>query len=321
MIDKKKLLVTGSCGFIFGNFLRQAVYEKHPYHLISVDKVNTNTINSMYWNKNHTFHIADVRDSHVINTIFQLEKPEIVIHGAAETFNDSFQTNSSNYVSSNVLGTQVILDACIKHNVQKLIYISTSEVYGQLSSESDKPWLETDQLSPRNVYAATKAAGELLVKSNCESSGLKYNIIRGANNYGPRQSTNKLIPKIIKCILENKPIPIYGQGLQVRDWIHVQDYCLGIFNILQHGKDNETYNISSSQEYCNVEIAMHVCNAMNKGHDLISYVQDPRNPHDFRRAIDANKLRNLGWKPKVNFKRDVKDLCIDWYLNNQWWFK
>src|SRR5579885_2072185 len=159
-MTNKKVLVTGSCGFIFGNFLRKVVYEKQPYQLVSVDRVSSNTINSMYFNKNHTFHVADLRDQHIIDTIFQFEKPDIVIHGAAETFVDSSLSDPNSFVTSNVLGTQVVINACVKHKVEKLIYVSTDEVYGQLTSESDPPWAEDAPLNPRNPYSATKAAGE-----------------------------------------------------------------------------------------------------------------------------------------------------------------
>jgi dTDP-glucose 4,6-dehydratase len=319
MADKKRLLVTGSCGFILGNFLRQVVYEKYPYQLISLDKVNTQSINSMYWNKNHTFYIADIRDSHIIDTIFQLEKPEIVLHGAAETFSDSSIENTNSIISSNVLGTQTIINACVKYKVKKLVYLSTDKVYGP-SSLDDSPKLELDNLSPRNAYAATKVAGELLIKAAQESFDLKYNIIRNSNNYGPRQSVQKLIPKIIKCVINNETIPIYGQGSQLRSWTHVQDTCTGIYTVLQFGKDNETYNMSSGQEFSNLEIAMHVCNTLGQGHNLIRHVEDPLKPHDLRYSINSSKLKNIGWKSNLKFKDGIAG-AVNWYLNNQWYLR
>jgi dTDP-glucose 4,6-dehydratase len=320
MSDRKKLLVTGSCGFIFGNFVRKAVYDKQPYQLISLDRVSLNNVNSMYFNKNHTFHIADIRDQHVIDTIFKFEKPDIVIHGAAESFVDSSLTDPNSFVTSNVLGTQVIINACVKAKVEKLIYISTDEVYGQLTDESMPSWTEDVPLNPRNPYSATKAAGELLVKAASESFGLKYNITRSSNNYGPRQFPEKLLPKTIKCILENKPIPIYGQGQQIRDWTHVYDNCSALFTIINSGKDNEIYNISANQEFTNIEVIQEICNVMNKGHDLISFVEDPRKAHDFRYSVDTSKLRELGWKPTIKFKDGIVD-TVQWNLNNQWFIK
>jgi dTDP-glucose 4,6-dehydratase len=319
-MPNKKVLVTGSCGFIFGNFLRKAVYEKQPYQLVSIDRVNSNAINSMYWNKNHTFHVADIRDPHIIDTIFQFEKPDIVIHGAAETFVDSSLADPNSFVTSNVLGTQVIINACVKHKVEKLVYISTDEVYGQLTNESDPAWAEDSPLNPRNPYSATKAAGELLVKAAHQSFGLIYNITRSSNNYGPRQTTEKLIPKAIKNIVNGEKIPIYGQGLQIRDWTHVYDNCSGVMAVVNKGAPNETYNIAANQELPNVEVIQKICNAMGKGHDLISFIPDPRTGHDFRYSIDATKIKELGWKPGFKFKEGIIN-TVEWYMSNQWFLK
>ena len=319
-MSNKKVLVTGSCGFIFGNFLRKAVYEKQPYQLVSVDRVSGNAINSMYWNKNHTFHVADIRDQHIMDTIFQFEQPDIVIHGAAETFVDSSLSDPNSFVTSNVLGTQVIINACVKHKVEKLIYVSTDEVYGQLTSESDPAWSEDAVLNPRNPYSATKAAGELLVKAAHQSFGLIYNITRSSNNYGPRQTPEKLIPKAIKCVLHGEKIPIYGQGLQIRDWTHVYDNCAGIMTVLSKGAPNETYNIAANQELPNVEVIQKICNAMGKGHDLMSFIPDPRTGHDFRYSIDSTKIRDLGWKPSFKFKEGIAN-TVEWYMSNQWFLK
>jgi len=321
-MNRPKVLCTGTCGFIFGNFIRKAIYEKHPYSFVSIDRVNSNAINSMYWNKNHTFHVADIRDQHIIDTIFQFEKPDIVIHGAAETHVDNSLSDPNSFVTSNVLGTQVLVNASIKYGVEKFIYISTDEVYGQLTSEDDPSWTEDAPINPRNPYAATKAAGELIVKAAHESHGLIYNITRSANNYGPRQTADKLLPKAIKNILQGKPIPIYGKGLQVRDWLHVFDNCSGILTILNSGAPNEIYNISANQEFANIEVIQKICNAMNRGHDLISFIEDPRkNGHDFRYSIDSSKLKKLGWNPTTKLVDGLTNSCIPWYLNNQWWFK
>lgn len=324
-MDKQKILITGSCGFIFGNFLRKIIYlsgkspEKYPYSVISLDKVNTNTINSMYWNKNHIFYIADIVDQHIVDTIFKFENPDIVIHGAAETFVDYSLTNPNKFIESNVLGTQTIINACLKHGVKKLIYVSTDEVYGHLTNESDKPWDESSPLNPRNPYSASKAAGEMLVKAANQSHGLIYNITRSSNNYGPRQTSEKLIPKAIKCILNNEKIPIYGEGKQIRDWTHVFDNCSAIMKILKDGLPNEIYNISANQEFSNVETIHEICKVMNEGYDLISFVNE-RPGHDFRYAIDTTKIKELGWKPSFKFKDGIKD-TVQWYQDNKWFLK
>lgn len=319
-MSNKKVLVTGSCGFIFGNFLRRAIYEKQPYQFVSVDRINSHTANSMYSNKNHVFHIADLRDQHVMNTIFQFEKPDIVIHGAAETFVDSSLTDPNSFVTSNVLGTQVVINCCVKHNVEKLIYVSTDEVYGQLTNESDAPWTEDAPINPRNPYSASKAAGELMVKAAHQSYGLIYNITRSSNNYGPRQTSEKLIPKAIRCVMNGDKIPIYGQGLQIRDWTHVYDNCAGLLTVLNKGLPNETYNIAANQEFPNIEVIQKVCNAMGKGHELISFIEDPRKGHDFRYSIDATKVKELGWKPAYKFKEGIIQ-TVDWYVSNSWFLK
>ena len=319
MSERKKVLITGSCGFIFGNFLRRAIYEKQPYTFISVDRVNGNG-NALYQNKNHTFHIADIRDQHVMDILFQFERPDIVIHGAAESFVDYSLSDPNSFVTSNVLGTQVIINACLKHGVERLIYISTDEVYGQLTNETDIAWKEDAPLNPRNPYSATKAAGELMVKAAHTTHGLIYNITRSSNNYGPRQTPEKLIPKAIKCILHDQKIPLYGQGLQIRDWTHVFDNCSAILTVLNHGQPNETYNISANQEFPNIEVIQKICNAMGKGHDLISFIEDPRGGHDFRYSVDSSKIKELGWKPSYKFKEGIVE-TVEWYKTNNWMLK
>jgi dTDP-glucose 4,6-dehydratase len=319
----KKVLITGSCGFIFGNFVRKAVYDQKQredkFQFISVDRVTANALNSMYWNKNHIFYPADVRDEHIMDVIFQREQPDIVIHGAAETFVDTSLKDPNSFITSNVLGTQVVINCCIKHKVSKLIYISTDEVYGQLTDDKASAWSETSELNPRNPYSASKASGELLVKAAHASHGLIYNITRSSNCYGPRQLPEKLIPKAIKCILEGKKIPIYGQGKQIRDWTYVADNCTAITNILDKGLPNETYNISAHQEFTNIEVIQAICNAMGGGHDLISFVEE-RPGHDFRYSVNTDKLKNLGWKPSYKFKDGITE-TVQWYKDNQWFLK
>jgi dTDP-glucose 4,6-dehydratase len=322
----KKVLVTGTCGFIFGNFIRKAIYDQNQkkpedrkYTFVSVDRVTANAINSMYWNKNHVFHPADIRDQHVMDVIFQFEKPDIVIHGAAETFVDTSLKDPNSFVTSNILGTQVIINACLKHKVERLIYISTDEVYGQLGSESDPAWTEEAVMAPRNPYSASKAAGELMVVAAHHTHGLIYNITRSSNCYGPRQLPEKLIPKAIKCVLDGQKIPIYGQGLRIRDWTYVADNCSGIMAVLEKGLPDEVYNISAHQEFTNIEVIQEICNAMEDGHKLISFVSE-RPGHDFRYAIDTAKIHALGWKPSYKFKDGIRD-TVQWYKDNQWFLK
>lgn len=320
----KRILITGSTGFIMSNFVRKLIYEsnhnpdKYPYTIVSLDRVNGSG-NLLYANKNHTFHIADIRDQHVIDIIFQFEQPDIVIHGAALTHVDESLADPNPFITSNVLGTQVIINACVKHKVEKIIYLSSDEVYGQLISEQDSPWMEESTLAPRSPYSASKAAGELLVRAAYDSYGLKYNIVRSSNNYGPRQTPNKFIPKIIKCIFEDKKIPIYGNGLQIRDWLHVFDNCSALLAILNNAELNQTYNVSANQEFTNIEVVQEICNSLGKGHSLIEYVKD-RPGHDFRYAVNSDKIKQIGWKPTFKFKDGINSTC-EWYFNNKYFVK
>jgi dTDP-glucose 4,6-dehydratase len=318
---KLKCLVTGSLGFIFSNFIRKALYEKYPYNFITLDKaVLSSSLNNMYFNKAlSSNYIADITDHHIIDRIFEIEKPDIVIHGAAETFVDYSLSDPNKFINTNVLGTQNLINSSLKYGVKKFIYISTDEVYGHLSKESDESWTEESPINPRNPYSASKAAGELLVIAANKSHGLIYNITRSSNNYGPRQTPEKLIPKVIKCIINKQPIPIYGQGMQIRDWTHVYDNCAGILTVLDNGSPNEIYNISANQEFTNIEVVHNICEAMGEGHELIKFVED-RPGHDFRYSINSNKIKSLGWKPQHKFKDAIHDVC-DWYRSNQWFLR
>lgn len=305
----QKLLITGSCGFIYGNFIRQNI-NNPQYQLVGIDKAN-NGISTIIQDNNYKFYLADIVDQHVIDKIFQLEKPDIVLHTAAETHVDCSIINPNSFISSNVLGTQVIVNACVKYQVNKLIYISTDEVYGQLSNEQDQGWNEECSLNPRNPYSASKAAGELIVKAAHETFGLNYNITRASNNYGPYQTYDKLIPKVIQNIMQNKAIPIYGQGLQIRDWTHVFDNCSAVLAILDKGKPNEAYNISANQELPNIEVIKKICDVMDVGYELMTFV-DERPGHDFRYSINTNKVRALGWNPEFDFEKGIVQ-TVKWY--------
>lgn len=315
-----KILITGTAGFIFSNFIRRTIYDyKNTHSFVSIDRVSNNVINSIYRNKNHIFHIADIRDQHIIDTIFEFEKPDYVINGAACTHVDESLTNPNEFMTSNVLGTQVLINASIKYNIKKFIQISTDEVLGHLTSENDPGWTEDAPIKPRNPYSASKASAELLVKAAHESHGLTYNITRSANNYGPRQTTDKFIPKIIKNIMQSKPIPVYGQGLQIRDWTHVFDNCAAVMTVLEKGAPNEIYNISANQELPNIEIVQRICNIMGNGHNLIQFVED-RKGHDFRYSLDCTKIKKLGWSANIKLKDGLID-CCEWYKLNNWFIK
>ena len=313
MAKKKKVCITGSGGFLFGNFIRQIFFAKKPYSISSIDRVReTHLIHNIYINADHSFYIADVRDQHTLHVILQKEKPDVVIHGAAETKTN----NPHDLTTNNVVGTQNVIDECIKTN-SKLIYISTDSVFGELSN-SEALWTEESLLNPRNLYSSTKAAGELLVKAAGITSGLKYNILRCANNYGPWQGPDKLIPRTISSILNSEEIQIHGKGNQIRDWMHVYDTCSAIFCIIDSAPNNEVYNISAKQEFMNLEVAQIVCNTIGKGHDLLKHVEDQG--RDFRRAMNNDKIKALGWEPKFKFRAGIEQTC-QWYIDNKYVLK
>ena len=323
-MKKKKVLVTGSGGFIFSNFIRRAFRTKQPYNLSSLDRVREGQAYNVYLNQDHKFYVCDIRDRHVLDVVFQIESPDVVVHGAAESFVDNSIENAQPFITSNILGTQNIIDACLKWNVKKLVYISTDEVYGHLTDEDAAAWTEDALMNPRNPYAASKASGELLVRAAHQTHGLTFNITRSCNNYGPWQHQEKLLPKIVKSVLHGQKMPVYGQGLQIRDWLHVHDNCDAIFRIINDGVDNETYNISAGQELPNIEVFQRVCNVIEEcggphGHELIEFVKD-RPGHDFRYSIDSSKLRALGWSPEYRFNDGINQ-TIAWYINNQFCLK
>lgn len=321
-MSKKKLLITGSAGFIFANFIRHLIYNKNKYDIVSIDKISSPySLHNVYANKGHTFYVGDISDAHFIDIIFQLEKPDIVINGAAESRVDDSIYNAQPFVQSNVMGTQVLIDACLKHGVDRFFQISTDEVLGQLDNEHDEAWNEESETQPRNPYAATKTCAELLVQAASITHGLKYNITRACNNFGPRQSVKNLIPKIIKSILNNEKMPIFGHGRELREWMYVIDKCEAIKTIIEKAPPNEIYNISTNWELSNLELFNKICNIMGKGHDLLTFIEDPRGGgHDFRYSIDSTKLRDLGWKPQFKFS-DSLQKTIQWYVNNQWFLK
>lgn len=325
----RKILVSGGGGFIGSNYLRKMIWSQQQpgflgerFNFVSVDRINANALNSMLLSKDHQFYLADITDAHIMDRIFEFEHPDFVVHLAAEASVDRSLSEPNSFVKSNVLGTQVIINCCIKHKTQRLVYAGTDEYYGQLTDEHQASWTEESPMNPRNPYSASKACGELLIKAAHQTHGLQYNITRSSNNYGTHQLPDKLIPRTIKAILEGTKIPIYGEGKQIRDWTFVGDNCNAIKAIILKGSPNEAYNISANQEFSNLEVVHEVCKVMGAGHDQIEFVKDPRgNGHDFRYSVDASKLKALGWQPQVKFKRDLAEKCVRWYQDNRWFLQ
>lgn len=298
----KTILVTGVCGFIFSNFIRYVSIYFPQYTFVGVDKlVKDYNIDNMYEGTNYKFYLADIADKHVMERIFQMEKPDIVIHGAAESFVDNSITNIDPFLHTNIIGTQCMIDCALKYKVSQFIHISTDEVYGQQFSKLDPAWKESKSLGPRNPYAASKAAAELIVKTAHHTHGLQYKMTRSCNVYGPRQKFDNLIPHIITNLKTNNPINIHGNGLNFRQYIYVEDKITAIMKILEFGSINETYNIGAYNYFTNLEMVQEIADVMCIKNPQINFITD-RKAHDYGYSVSNAKLQYLGWSPKHNFK-------------------
>lgn len=307
----KTILITGTAGFIFSNFIRKVFHDRLPFKFVSVDKVIASyNLKNIFKHPDHTFYMGDVADKEFMSNVFELERPNIIIHGAAESFVDDSIRSAGPFVHSNIVGTHTMVDLSMKYDVDRFIYISTDEVYGQLMP-GEASWKEDHITKPRNPYSASKACGEMLVYAANQTHGLKYNITRCCNNYGPRQPPRNLIPKAITSILNGQPVPIHGEGKQMREWLYVKDNCSAIMKIINEAPINETYNIGSGVEFTNLEIVRRIGDIL-KIEPQISFIKD-RPGHDFRYSVDCSKITQLGWKPNFDFDRGLFE-CVNWYL-------
>lgn len=315
-----KILVTGGAGFIGSNFIRY-ILSRHPeYRIINLDKLtyagNLDNLSDVEQKPNHEFVKGDICDAELVDNLLK-EKVDAVINFAAETHVDRSLYDPEIFVKTNVLGTQVLLEASLRHTIHRFIQISTDEVYGSLGEKGS--FTEESPLMPNSPYSASKAGADLLVRSYFKTFNLPALITRCCNNYGPFQFPEKLIPLFITNALDYKELPIYGDGLYVRDWIYVEDHCKAIDVVLRRGQVGEIYNISSNVEKTNLNITHTILENLRKPESLIKYVKD-RPAHDRRYALNAEKIRKgLGWEPEVSFEQGMK-LTIDWYVNNkEWW--
>lgn len=317
-----RILVTGGAGFIGSNFIRYLLVQHRGYRIINLDKLtyaaNIDNLSEVEKNRNYKFIKGDICDSALVDKLVG-EEVDAVINFAAETHVDRSLYDPEIFVKTNVLGTQVLLEAGLKHNIKRFIQISTDEVYGSAGDRCS--FIESSHLMPNSPYSASKAGADLLIRSYFKTFNLPAIITRSCNNYGPYQFPEKLIPLFITNALDDKELPLYGDGLQIRDWIHVQDNCRAINLILHKGKTGEIYNISSNVEKTNLEITDVILKNLNKPKSLIKHVKD-RPAHDRRYSLNADKIRQeLGWKPEVPFEQGMK-LTIDWYIKNrEWWQK
>jgi dTDP-glucose 4,6-dehydratase len=315
-----KILVTGGAGFIGSNFIKYMIREHKDYKIINLDKLtyagNLENLRDIEDNPNYTFIKGDITDEFLVDEVFSMGL-DYVVNFAAESHVDRSIEDPQIFLKTNVLGTGVLLRAAKNHGVQKFLQVSTDEVYGSLGSTGY--FTEESPLQPNSPYSASKASADLLVRAYYKTFQLPVNITRCSNNYGPYQFPEKLIPLMIINALHDKSLPVYGDGLNVRDWLYVEDHCRALDMVLHKGKVGEVYNIGGNNERTNLEIVKLILKELGKPESLINFVKD-RPGHDRRYAIDASKIkRELGWEPQVNFEEGMKK-TIEWYLNNrQWW--
>lgn len=316
----KTILVTGGAGFIGSNFVRMVLSEYSDTFVVNLDKLtyagNLENLTGFLNHTNHKFIKGDICDALLIDKILDEHKIDAIINFAAESHVDRSIRAPKAFLETNVKGTLTLLEAARDRNLRRFIQISTDEVYGSLGPEGK--FSEDTPLSPNSPYSASKAAADHLVKAFGHTWGLKYNITRCSNNYGPYQFPEKMIPLMINNALNDKELPVYGDGLYVRDWLYVGDHCMAVWKVLTEAPPGETYNIGGCNEKTNIEVIELILNRIAKPKSLIKHVTD-RPGHDRRYAIDASKIiRELNWQPSVNFDEGINK-TIDWYLQNQKW--
>ena len=330
----KTILITGGAGFIGSNFVK-LMLDRHPeYKIINIDALtyagNLETLKDIDTNPNYEFIKADIRNREQIEDIFRNNEITAVVNFAAESHVDRSIEDPEIFLTTNILGTQVLLDTAKKYwkidpadkystdykPGVKFLQVSTDEVYGALGETG--MFVETMPLMPNSPYSASKASADMIVRAYHETYGMPVNITRCSNNYGPYQFPEKLIPLMINNCLEGKDLPVYGDGMQVRDWLHVSDHCAAIDTVLHKGIDGEVYNIGGNNEKANIELVKLIINTLGKSEDLIKHVKD-RPGHDRRYAIDNTKITTeLGWAPAYTFEQGIKE-TIQWYLDNAEW--
>ena len=318
-----KILVTGAAGFIGSNFMYYEL-DNHPEdEYVALDLLtyagNLKNLDGIKDRPNYKFVRMDIRDRENIYKLFEEEKFDLVVNFAAESHVDRSIKDPEVFLRTNIIGTEVLMDACLKYGVERYHQVSTDEVYGDLPLDRpDLFFTEETPLHTSSPYSSSKASADLLVNAYHRTYGLKTTISRCSNNYGPYQFPEKMIPLMINNARHDKSLPVYGDGLNVRDWFHVYDHCSGIDLVMRKGAIGEVYNIGGHNERHNIEVVKTILKTLDKPESLITYVSD-RKGHDLRYAIDPTKIETkLGWKPKYNFESGIKE-TIEWYMNNQEW--
>lgn len=318
------VLITGGAGFIGSNFVYHMLKEHPDDKIVCVDCLtyagNMSTLAEAMKNERFVFYKTNICDRAGIYKIFETEHPDIVVNFAAESHVDRSIETPEIFLQTNILGTQVMMDACRKYGIGRYHQVSTDEVYGDLPlNRPDLFFTENTPIRTSSPYSASKASADLLVQAYHRTFGLPVTISRCSNNYGPYHFPEKLIPLTIANCLNDKPLPVYGEGLNVRDWLYVEDHCRAIDLIIHRGREGEVYNVGGHNEMRNIDIVKLICDYLGKPYSLIKHVSD-RKGHDMRYAIDPTKIHDeLGWLPETKFADGIKK-TIDWYLDNrEWW--
>lgn len=317
-----RILVTGGAGFIGGNFIHYMLDRYSDIQIVNVDALTyageITKHKHIEGNPQYTFVQADISDKQAMDTIFQLYSFDYIVHFAAESHVDRSIADPSIFLQTNVIGTQVLLELAKEYAVEKFMHISTDEVYGELDFATKETFTEQTPLAPNNPYSASKAAADFLVRAYHETYGLPVNIGGCSNNYGPYQFVEKLIPLTITRLLKGKKVPIYGNGKQIRDWLHCYDHCSAIDFIIRNGKNGEVYNIGCQNERTNIEVVQQIMKLLEMPEGYIQFVPD-RLGHDQRYAINTTKLYNLGWNPSYTFEAGLNE-TVQWYIEHRdWW--
>lgn len=318
-----RILVTGGAGFIGSNFIHYILNQHPDWDVVNLDKLtyagNLENLKDIENSPRYTFVRGDIAEAKLVDELFQKHRFDVAVNFAAESHVDRSILDASPFIDTNIKGTQVLLDAAKRHGLGLFVQVSTDEVYGSLNF-ADPAFTEENPIQPNSPYAASKAAADLMVRAYVHTHKLPAVITRCSNNYGPYQFPEKLIPLMITNALEDKPLPVYGDGKNRRDWIHVEDHCRAIFMVIEKGKPGEIYNIGASCEIANIEVVKAILKAMGKPGSLIKFVTD-RPGHDLRYSINAGKIKKeLGWEPRYNLIEYMPEL-VRWYIDNEEWWR
>ena len=320
------MLITGGCGFIGSHFVRLVLHQRPHYRVVNLDLLtyagNLENLATEERTREHLayrFVLGDVADANLVNELIEQENIDAIVNFAAETHVDRSLLDSAPFLRTNVEGTRVLLEAASNRLVERFLQVSTDEVYGSLTL-SEPSFTEESPLKPNSPYAASKGAADLLVRAYHHSYGVQALVTRCSNNYGPYQFPEKFLPLFITNALEDRPLPLYGDGQQIRDWIHVEDHTRALLDVLEQGSPGEIYNISANGERTNLQMAEWILRLLGKPQELISYVKD-RPGHDRRYAVNASKLRReLGWQPIIGLETGLRS-TIDWYRRERGWWE